>query len=350
MIIGIPKEIKIFEFRVATSVEAVQKIVELGHTVLIEKSAGLGSGWTDRDYRVAGAKILSSKRELFKKSDLILKVKEPQPSEYPLLRPGLILFTFLHLAANKALARVLLKKKVSVIAYENVQTDSGTLPILAPMSEIAGKLAPLMGANFLRKDLGGKGILLSAVGLGGTGHVTILGAGHAGSNALKMAHGLGASISIYDVNCVKLESLRPQYSERLQIVSDPSELPEILKRTDLLIGAALIPGKRAPHIATTSMVRLMERGSVIIDISVDQGGCIETTRPTTLKDPVFLKHGVLHCGVTNLPSLVPRSASEALCGQTLPYVLKIVRLGLKGALEADASFKRGLMTEEIIRN
>lgn len=323
MIIGIPKETKVFEFRVAASPEAVRKMVEAGALVLVEKNAGAGSGWSDRDYCAAGARLLSSKREMFSKADLILKVKEPQPSEYSLLRPGLILFTFLHLAANKNLARILAQKKVTAIAYENIRTDSGTLPILAPMSEIAGKLAPLIGANYLRKDLGGKGVLLSSVGMGGTGHVTILGAGHAGSNALRIAHGLGASVSVYDINQEKLEKLASQYPERLQIVSDASELPEILKRTDLLIGAVLIPGKKAPRIITKKMIRLMEPGSVAIDISVDQGGCIETTRPTTLKDPVFLKYGVLHCGVTNLPSLVPRTASETLCAQTLPYVLDI---------------------------
>ena len=323
MRIGIPREIKTFEFRVAMTPHGVRQILSAGHKVFIEKGAGLGAGYTDRDYREVGAVLLSSPRAVFEKSELILKVKEPQPKEFAFLRPGLILFTFLHLAANSQLEKILKKKKVRAIAYETIRASDDSLPILTPMSEIAGLLAAMIGANYLRKDLGGKGVLLSAVGMGGTGHVTVLGAGHVGRHALKIAHGLGATVTLYDRNREKLERIGSTYSERLQILSDPSELPEVICRTDLLIGAVLIPGEKAPTIVTRKMVQSMEPGSVIVDVAVDQGGCVETIRPTTLKDPVYKKYGVLHCGVTNLPSLAARTATEALSRATLPYVLKI---------------------------
>jgi alanine dehydrogenase len=342
VIVGIPKEVKTFEFRVAMTPAGAGRLVRAGHDVLVEKGAGIGAGFSDSDYRQAGAKTVPSKREIYKKSDLILKVKEPQPSEYSLLRPGLILFTFLHLAANRRLLREFLKRKAAAIAYETVETAEGGLPLLAPMSEVAGKLAPLIGANYLRKDLGGKGTLLPSVGLGGTGHVTVIGAGIVGSHALLIAHALGASVSVYDINRQKLEALGYRYSERLQVVSDPAELPEILKRTDLLIGAVLVAGRRAPHVISGGMVKKMEPGSVVIDVAVDQGGCVETIRPTTLKNPIYKRYGILHYGVTNIPSLVPRSATEALSLATLPYVLKIAGEGLDRAMASDPGFKKGL--------
>jgi alanine dehydrogenase len=344
VIIGIPKEIKTFEFRVAMTVDGVKRLVQTGHTVFIENGAGIGAGFKDADYRRAGAKILTSKREIYKKSDLIIKVKEPQPSEYSLLRSGLILFTFLHLAANRTLLRELLRKKVTAIAYETIQTEEGRLPLLAPMSEIAGKLTPLIGANYLRKDLGGKGTLLSSVGLGGTGHVTVIGAGQVGSQAVMISHALGAALSVYDINREKLERLNGRYGERLQILSDEKDLPEILKRTDLLIGAVLVPGKRAPSVVTRKMVKLMEPGSVIVDVAVDQGGCVETIRPTTLKNPVYKKYGILHYGVANIPSLVPRTATEALSLVTLPYIWKLAEQGVEKALASDPGFRKGLNT------
>lgn len=341
MVIGIPKEVKTGELRVAMTPGGVRRIVESGSVVLVERGAGTGSGYSDTAYRQAGAKIISSRRDLYRKSDLILKVKEPQPAEVPFLRPGVILFSFLHLAANPRLSHELVRRKVTAIAYETVEGEGG-FPLLRPMSEIAGLLAPLIGANYLRKDLGGKGTLLPAVGLGGTGHVTILGAGHVGSNALKIAHGLGASVSLYDINQEKLERLNRLYPERLQVLSDPEELPEVIRRTDLLIGAVLVSGKRAPVVVTKKMVQLMEPGSVVIDVAVDQGGCVETIRPTTLKNPVYKKFEVLHFGVTNIPSLVPRTATDALSAATLPYVLKIAELGLERAIESDPALQKGL--------
>jgi alanine dehydrogenase len=320
--IGIPREVKIFENRVAMTPSGVCRLIEEGHSVVIETGAGRGAGFPDADYRKAGARIGAAAKHAWA-SDLVLKVKEPQVPEYRFFRPGLTLFTFLHLAANPRLERELVKRKVNAIPYEMVRDGAGGFPILAPMSEIAGCLAALIGANYLRRDQGGKGTLLTAIGNGGTGHATILGAGHVGKNALRVAHGLGATVTVFDKDSRKLEAVGDAYRERIQLLSDPSDLPEILERTDLLIGAILIPGKAAPKIVTERMVRAMEPGSVIIDVSIDQGGCIATSRPTTILKPVFRRHGVLHYGVTNMPSLVPRTATEALARATLPRVLEM---------------------------
>jgi alanine dehydrogenase len=322
--IGIPYEVKPFENRVAATPSMVRRLAEAGAEVWVERGAGRNAGFSDAEYRFEGAKLKPSAREVWK-SDLVLKVKEPQPSEFHHFRPGLILFTFLHLAANPRVARELDRRKVNAIPYEMVKDDQGQFPILAPMSDIAGCLAALIGANYLRRDLGGKGTLLPAIGMGGTGHVTILGAGHVGRNALRIAHGLGATVTIFDKNPEKLARLSDQFAERLQTMSDPKDLPEILKRTDLLIGAVLVPGQAAPKVVSAKMVKRMEVGSVIVDVAIDQGGCIETSRLTTLKNPVFKKYGVLHYGVTNIPSLVPRTATEALAHATLPYILKMVK-------------------------
>jgi alanine dehydrogenase len=320
--IGIPREVKIFENRVAMTPSGVRRLIEDGHSVVIETGAGRGAGFPDSDYRKVGARIGGAAKHAWA-ADLVLKVKEPQASEYRFFRPGLVLFTFLHLAANPRLARELRKRRVDAIPYEMVRDEAGGFPILAPMSEIAGCLAALIGANYLRRDQGGKGTLLTAIGNGGTGHTTILGAGHVGRNALRVAHGLGATVTVFDKDSRKLEAVGADYRERIQLVSDPAELPEILKRTDLLIGAILIPGKAAPKIVSEKMVRAMESGSVIVDVSIDQGGCIATSRPTTILKPVFRKFEVLHYGVTNMPSLVPRTATEALVRATLPRVLEM---------------------------
>jgi len=326
MRLGIPREVKPFENRVAMTPNGVRRLIDAGASVFVERGAGRNAGFSDVDYRKAGAALVSTARAAWS-VDLVLKVKEPQPGEYRFFHSDLILFTFLHLAANQRLARELEKKKVRAIAYELVRDDAGQFPILAPMSEIAGCLAALVGANYLRRDLGGKGTLLSAIGSGGTGHVTILGAGHVGRNALRIAHGLGATVTVFDRNQDKLEKLSLEYPERFQSLSDPEDLPEIMKRTDLLVGAVLNPGQAAPQIVTKKMVQRMEPGSVIVDVAIDQGGCIETSRPTTIKNPVFSKYGILHYGVTNIPSLVPRTATEALSRATLPYVLKMVKEG-----------------------
>lgn len=314
MIFGIPKEIKIFENRVSMTPQGVAQLVQAGHVVLVEKKAGVGSGFSDQEYQKAGAKVIFSKKEIYQKSELVVKVKEPQPSEYPFLREGLGLFAFLHLAAIPKLQKILEKKKVRAIPFEMVKDEEGRLPLLTPMSEIAGHLAALVGVNYLRKDLGGKGVF--------PGRVTILGAGHVGSHALKIAHGLGAVVTVYDINLEKLERLQKIYPQRLETISEMSRLQKVIRQTDLLIGAVLIPGQKAPMIVSKKIIQSMEPGSVVVDVAVDQGGCIETTRPTTLKNPVFKKYGVLHYGVTNIPSLVPRTATEALSQAILPYVSK----------------------------
>ncbi len=305
--------------------QGVRRLVEAGFQVWVESNAGVPSGFADEDYRRSGAQIKTKARDVWA-SDLVLKVKEPQPSEYRFFRPGLTLFTFLHLAAHPRLARELERKKVKAIAYELVRDEAGRFPILAPMSEIAGCLAALMGANYLRRDLGGKGTLLTAIGSGGTGHVTILGAGHVGTNALRVAHGLGATVTLFDKDPQKLEGIGALYTERIQLLRDPKDLPEILRRTDLLIGAVLVPGQVAPKIVSREMVKRMEKGSVIVDVAIDQGGCVATSRPTTIKRPLINQYGVLHCGVTNLPSLVPRTATEALARASLSYVLEFGKM------------------------
>ncbi|HEX5037208.1 MAG TPA: alanine dehydrogenase [bacterium] len=324
MLIGIPREVKPFENRVAMPPSGIRRLIEAGAQVWIERGAGRNAGYADVDYAKVGAVLKATAKQVWQ-ADLVLKVKEPQSSEFRFFREGLILFTFLHLAAFPKLERALKQKKVRAIPYEMIRDESGSFPILAPMSDIAGCLAALIGANYLRRDLGGKGNLLPAIGSGGTGHVTILGAGHVGRNALRVAHGLGATVTVFDKNLEKLSQLSAQFAERFQPMSDPAELPEILKRTDLLIGAVLVAGRHAPRIVTKKMVSTMEKGSVIVDVAIDQGGCIETIRPTTIKKPIFLKYGVLHYGVTNMPSMVPRTATEALARATLPYALHMVR-------------------------
>lgn len=323
MIIGIPKEIKIFEFRVGLTPEGVRVLAEKGHRVLVERGAGSGSGYPDSEYRAAGAVIVASAKEVYRRAGLIIKVKEPQPKEYALLRPGQILFAFLHLAAHPDLDRWLKRRKVRAIPFEDMEEGRGFFPILAPMSEIAGLLAALMGANYLRRDLGGKGILLSGAALQPPGKVVILGAGHVGSHALRVTHGLGACVTMYDMNRERLEALQKSYSERVSICSEPGRLKNLVAQADLLIGAVLLPGKQAPCLVTKEMVKNMGPGSVIVDVAIDQGGCIETIRPTTLKDPVYTKFGVVHCGVPNLPSLAARTATQALAQATLPYLVRL---------------------------
>ncbi len=346
MLIGIPREIKPFEFRVAMTPVGVSHLAQEGHVVWVESKAGQGSGFSDREYRQAGARILNDRCRLFQKSELIVKVKEPLPSEFSLFRPGQILFTFLHLAANPGVTRALLKKKVTAIAYETVQTPEGRLPLLAPMSEIAGKMAALLGANYLRKDLGGKGIVLAGVGGKDRGKVLVLGVGNVGSHAAQILHGMGAEVTLFDVNRDRLLALQQKLGNRCQVLSGATSLAAAVAQSDLLIGGILIPGARAPRLVTRKMVKTMSPGSVIVDVAIDQGGCVEGIRPTTLKDPVYRQDEVLHCGVTNLPTLASRSATLALTEQTLPYIQKIAALGLEKVLAVDPNFAKGLNLKE----
>lgn len=343
MIIGIPKEIKIKENRVAGTPDSVRALIQAKQTVLVETQAGLGSGFTDGEYKAAGATLCSSAAEVFQKSELIWKVKEPQHSEILHFRKGQLLFTYLHLASAPELAKNLCAAGITGIAYETVELADGSVPLLAPMSETAGKLGTMIGANYLRKDLGGKGVLLPGVGLSPRGKVTILGVGNAGWHALVMAHGMGADVTVIDKNGEKLKKVQQAFPERTKTLSSTSEnIAAAVKETDLLIGAVYVTGKAPPKLVTEAMVKSMQPGSVIVDIAIDQGGCVETIRPTTLQDPVYSLHGVTHYAVTNMPAQAPRSATQALTAATLPYLLKIAQLGLDAAVSQDPALEKGI--------
>ncbi len=347
MLIGIPKEIKPQEYRVAITPAAVAQLVRSGHQVYVEKGAGLGSGFSDQAYRDNAATIVNDAKWLWQKCEMILKVKEPLPKEFPFFRPGLILFTFLHLANAPVLAKALMKKQMSALGYETVTDSLGGLPLLKPMSEIAGKLALLVGGDYLRTDLGEKGILISSVEGARPARVTILGAGNVGGAALQVGAALGCEITVLDKNKEKLQALSSHYSsEQVKMLPiEEANLEKILENTDLLIGAVLIPGAKAPKLISRKMIPSMQAGSVIVDVSVDQGACIETIKPTTLAKPVFEYRGILHYGVTNMPSLAARSATEALVNKTFSYVEKLAAQGLD-ALESDPGFKAGLQIHD----
>ncbi len=346
MIIGIPKEIKPQEYRVAITPEGVQRLKREGHTILVQTRAGAGSGFSDQQFKNSGAKIVSEAKEIWRKSDLVLKVKEPLPKEYRYFRAGLILFTFLHLASQPRLVNALKKSGIKAIGYETISDDQNRLPLLKPMSEIAGKLAVLIGAEYLRTDRGKKGILLSHIEGTRPGKVTILGAGNVGKAALEIAIGIGVEVVLIDSNPAKLEEMRKKYPKNLStVLYDPNSIQSVLSTTDLLIGAVLIPGAKAPKLVSRIMVSEMQAGSVIVDVSVDQGGCIETTRPTTHANPVFVYKNIIHYGVTNIPSLAAKSATEALSYQTLPYVLRLASKGMD-VLKEDENFRKGLQIDE----
>ncbi len=347
MIVGVPKEIRKDEYRVALTPTWAQVLVEAGHVVLIETAAGAGSGFADREFVDAGASIVASASELYGRADLLVKVKEPLESEYDLLRPASVVFCFLHLAAQEALAKVLLEKRITSIAYETVQLKDGSLPLLAPMSEVAGRMAVQTGAHLLELPQGGRGKLLGGV----TGvlpcNVTILGGGTVGTNAAQIALGMGANVTIIDRSIDRLRFLGEFLGSRLMtLISNRPNISEHVRSADLLIGSVLIPGARAPMLVTRAMVTSMRRGSVVIDVAVDQGGCIETSRPTTHSDPVYEVDGVLHYGVANMPGAVPQTSTYALSNVTLPYVLLIANLGLYDALADTPALARGLNTQE----
>lgn len=345
MIIGVPKEIKINENRVALVTAGVRTLTQYGHEVLIEKGAGLGSGISDEAYEAAGARIVSSAQKVFKEAELIMKVKEPTTEEALLLQENQILYTFLHLVAVPQLAKKLIEKKVRAIAYETIQLVDNSLPVLMPMSEIAGRMATQIGAYLLQKapEEGGKGLLLGGVPGVKNGRVTILGGGVAGTNAAKIAVGLGAKVTILDINTKRLAYLDDIFGNRVTtLMSNITNIEEIIPHTDLLIGTVLITGGTAPKLVTEKMIESMEEGSVVIDVSIDQGGCIETMKPTSHDKPVFKYAGVLHYGVTNIPGAVPHTATYALTNTSFPYALKIANCGFKKALEQDAALYKGL--------
>lgn len=345
MIIGVPKEIKSREYRVGMTPAGVRTLVEDGHRVLIEAGAGLGSGLDDEQYLAAGARIEPSAANVYKQAELIVKVKEPLAAEFDLLQPEQNLFTFLHLAADPQLAALLLDRRITAIAYETVQHDDGTLPLLHPMSEVAGRMSIQVGAHFLQKEHGGKGVLLGGAPGVRPGRVVVLGAGTVGSNAVRIAVGMGADVTVLDIDPTRLATLDDHYGNHiLTLISNSQNIEEEVSKADLLIGAVLIPGGRAPQLVDDRLVAQMSPGSVIIDVAVDQGGCITTTRPTSHDDPVYLDHGVLHYGVANMPGAVCQTSTFALTNSTLPYVRQLAQLGIQRALEENRTLRGGLNT------
>ncbi len=344
MIVGVPREIKTEEYRVALTPAGVDALVRSGHRVHVESGAGEESGFPNADYRSAGARILPSAPEVWSDADMIVKVKEPLPSEYAFFRPGLILFTFLHLAADRPLTLGLIEKKVVSIAYETVELPNGHLPLLMPMSEIAGRMAVQVGMAFLEKPRKGRGVLLGGVAGVHPGSIVILGAGTVGTNALKRAVGLGARVTVVDKSLDRLRYLDDLFHGRIEsLASNRYNVAEAVTQADLLIGAVLIPGALTPHLVSEEMVRTMMPGSVIVDVAIDQGGCVETVdHPTTHDDPVYLKHGVVHYAVANMPGAVPRTSTLALTNATLAYIEILANKGWRKAIEEDRSLARGV--------
>jgi alanine dehydrogenase len=345
MIIGVPKEIKEQEQRVALLPSGTHELTKHGHSVLVEKNAGLGSGYSDQDYVKAGAEIVEQAKEVFARADMIVKVKEPLKAEFPLLRSGQILFTYLHLAASKPLTEALLKSGVNGVAYETIQVDH-RLPLLEPMSEIAGRMSVVMGANFLAKYNGGSGVLLGGVPGVLPGSVVIVGGGTSGVNALRMAKGLGADVTILDIDVERLRFLDIAIENLHTLFSNEANLDELMPDCDLLIGAVLLPGAKAPKLITRAMLQKMKRGSVFVDISIDQGGCAETSRPTTHLDPVYVEEGVTHYCVANMPAAYARTATQALTNVTYRYVQLLADRGLEGACKKQPALVGGINTRD----
>ncbi|MGH1467883.1 MAG: alanine dehydrogenase [Bdellovibrionales bacterium] len=343
MIVGIPKEIKISENRVGMTEAGVLQLVRDGHTVYVEKDAGLGSQITNEDYVKSGAKILDTKAEVYSKADMIVKVKEPLPDEYGLMKENQIIYTYLHLAAEPELTKALVEKKVKAVAYETIEDKNGGLPLLMPMSAVAGRMATQVGAYYLQRDHGGKGILLGGVSGVHPGKVTIIGGGIVGINAAKMAMGLGAEVTILDVNQNRLEYLDDIFEGRIRTLhSNIKNIEESVLRSDLVIGAVLVAGRKAPMLVTKDMVERMSKGSVIVDVAVDQGGCIETCKPTSHVEPTFEVNGVIHYCVPNMPGVVSRTSTYALTNSTLHYATRIANLGLEEALVETPLLKTGV--------
>lgn len=342
MKIGIPKEIKNHENRVAITPAGVLELVHNGHQIFIEQSAGLGSGYSDQDYQVVGATLITKASDVFKQAELILKVKEPQKEECAYIKEHHIIFTYLHLASSYSLTQSLISSKSVCIAYETVQLSNKTLPLLVPMSEVAGRIAIQEGARFLLKPFGGRGILLGGVTGVKAANVLIIGAGVVGLEAAKMAIGLGAKVTMLDVNLEKLKAVKHLFSSIQTLYSTEFNISNELLITDLLIGAVLIPGGKAPKLVTKAMIKTMKKGSVVIDVAVDQGGCIETCHPTTHEYPTYVVDDVIHYGVVNMPGAVPFTSTQALTNTTLPYVLQIANKGWKKAIRENEPLQKGV--------
>ncbi|HET6613622.1 MAG TPA: alanine dehydrogenase [Kofleriaceae bacterium] len=345
MRIGVPKEIKNKEFRVGLTPAGAATLTRAGHEVLIETTAGDGSGLADDAYVRAGARIADSAAAVWDAADMIVKVKEPIAPEFPRLREGQLLFTYLHLAAAQELGAELIKRRVSAIAYETIETADHKLPLLTPMSAVAGRMAVQAGAAYLERERGGKGVLLGGVPGVARARVAIIGGGVVGKNAAKMAMGLGAQVTVLDIDPDTLAYLDDIYEGRIQtLYSDPLAIEDTVKRADLVVGAVLVAGARAPRLVTREHIKIMEPGSVIVDVAVDQGGCVETCHPTTHDDPTFLVDGVIHYCVANMPGAVPRTSTAALTNATLPYVALLADRGLAGAAAADPAVLKGINT------
>ncbi len=343
MIIGVPKEIKNNEYRVAIVPSGVRMLVEAGHRVILQKTAGEGSGISDTEYAAAGAQLSPSAAAVFDQAEMVIKVKEPLPAEYPLLRPGQLLLTYLHLAPAPELTRSLLDRQIIGIAYETVQLDNGSLPLLTPMSEIAGKLSIQVGAHYLQKENGGSGVLLGGVPGVRPGHVAILGGGTVGLNAAKIALGMGANVTVLDTNLERLRYLSDILDDRITVLSsNVHNVEEAVTAADLIIGGVLVPGARAKKLVSREMIAAMRPGSVMVDVAIDQGGCFETSHATSFEDPVFLVDGVIQYCVANMPGCVARTSTFALTNATFPYALKLANLGHALALRQDAALRRGL--------
>jgi alanine dehydrogenase len=344
MIIGIPKEIKTLENRVSMTPGAVETLIRRGHTVLVEKGAGVGSGLADAEYEAAGAKLVSAAEAWG--AQMVIKVKEPMAPEYQYLRSDLLLFTYLHLAADEAQTKALLAAGTTGVAYETVQLPDRSLPLLTPMSEVAGRMATQVGAHYLEKPQGGRGMLLGGVPGVAPANVVIIGGGVVGTNAAKMAVGLGARVSIFDLSHARLQYLDDIFGSRVvTMTSTEPNLRAAVMDADLVIGAVLVPGAKAPKLVTRDMIATMREGSVIVDVAVDQGGCVETIHATTHDKPTYVVDGVVHYGVANMPGAVPRTSTFALVNQTLPYAIKLAAKGFD-ALREDASLALGLNTHK----
>lgn len=340
MKIGVPKEIKNNENRVGLVPGGVQILAQNGHEILVEQGAGLGSGISDQDFEKAGAKILPSASEVFQKAEMIIKVKEPVRADLDLLREGQILYTYLHLAPELELTKELMEKQITAIAYETIQLEDGSLPLLAPMSEVAGRMATQIGARYLQKDQRGKGILLSGVPGVRRAKACIIGAGTAGTNAAMIAIGMGAQVTLLDINMNRLQYLDEIFGNAITtLYSNPLNIANTVKEADLLISTVLVPGARAPKLVTKEMIEAMEKGSVVIDVAIDQGGCIETIHPTSHSDPTYIEKGIIHYGVTNMPGAVAQTSAYALTNRTLKYAIKLANLGFKEAVKDRALYK-----------
>ncbi len=343
MIIGIPKEIKDQEFRVSTPPGGVRALVQAGHQVLVERNAGQGSGFTDEEYRRAGATVVDTAEEVWQRADMVVKVKEPLPPEFPYLREGLLLFTYLHLAAAEEVTHALIESGTTAIAYETVEDAEGKLPLLIPMSEVAGRMAVQIAAYFLQKTNGGRGKLFAGVPGVRPADVVIIGAGTVGTNAAQIALGMGAHVTLIEKNLNRLRYLdQILHGNLTTLASNVHNIAETVRYADVVIGAVLVKGARAPKLVTREMIAEMKEGSVIVDVDVDQGGCVETIRPTSHSNPTYFVNGVLHYGVPNMPGAVPRTSTFALSNATLPYVLALANKGFIQAVKDDPGLAKGV--------